>query len=173
MPIRTSIHLPDAITAILGDPPEPSLSGRIAGIVSAYAQLCEAAGVGTGMDEAGALLSAVVRYREIVRLAMPTLTVAEWSLLADVLNGTLLDAEPGGPDLARYLWAEVADSGPDGMAKKWSVDLPALAARLKALDYPAQCAVLEVVRAFWASPRLNLEPIPELLAGAGAKIAPA
>jgi len=54
MPIRTTIHLPDPIAAILGDPPDPSLSGRLACIVAAYAHLCEAAGVGTGMDEAGA-----------------------------------------------------------------------------------------------------------------------
>lgn len=173
MPIRTTIHLPDPIAAILGDPPEPSLSGRLAGIVAAYAHLCEVAGVGTGMDEAGAVLSQLARYREIIRQATPVLTVAEWSMLADVLNGTQLDAEPGGPDVARHIWAEVADSAPDGTAQKWGVDMPAFSARLKALDYPACCAVVEVVRAFWASPRLNLEPIPALLAGAGAKIAPA
>ncbi len=173
MPIRTTIHLPDPIAAILGDPPEPSLSGRIAGIVAAYAHLCEVAGVGTGMDEAGAVLSQLARYREIIRQATPILTVAEWSLLADVLNGTLLDAEPGAADVDRHIWAEVADSAPDGTAQKWGVDLTAFSARLKALDYPACCAVVEVARAFWASPRLNLEPIPDLLAGAGAKIAPA
>lgn len=142
-----TIHLSDATLTIIGQPPEPSLSGRIAGILGAYAHACDVAGLSTGMDDAPDLTSMLVRYRRIITESTPALTEGEWSMLCDVLNGSWIQAEHGDSDPARFLHAEVADADPETL-EKWGVDAD-FWRRVECLSYPSRCAVLEVVAAFW------------------------
>jgi len=64
---RTTIHLPDSVLAILGNP--DSMSGRIS--------------------------STILRYDRATRDACPALTESEWSLLCDMLNGTFIEDNTG------------------------------------------------------------------------------
>src|SRR5579859_1805217 len=74
-------------------------------------------------------------------LASVTLTTPEALLICDIRNGTRLE-----PATARLLWAEVADSAPDGMAEKWGADIPALVAKLRSYS-PGQCwAIYDAVQ---------------------------
>lgn len=164
MPRRATIHLADDTLAILGDPPEPSLSGRIARIVEAYALACKALGIDTREAEATRLERAALRYRAICQEATPALSEAEWSLLCDVLSGTWAFAGHTGTDLD----LEIADTDP-ATAEKWGVDLPALVARLRTLDYPARCAIVEVVTRFWHTDD-RLADLGAQLRNAGARI---
>lgn len=117
------------------------------------------------------MAASMVRYRAILDEAMPTLAENEWALLCDVLNGSTLTATHGGNDPARTIAQTVEASGED-MASKWGMaDLPAFAARLRALPYPAQCAIIETVARFWRQTGNSLDPIGQKLRAAGAKVA--
>ncbi|MCB2189327.1 MAG: hypothetical protein KQJ78_23155 [Deltaproteobacteria bacterium] len=78
---------------------------------------------------------------------VPELSEAEAKCLRDILNATRLDA-----GMVRYwpgiLAQAVRDSGPDGLAEKWGVDLEALAVRLEALHPADAWALWESVRAW-------------------------
>lgn len=80
----------------------------------------------------------------------PALSENEWGLLRDVLNGTAYD-----PSLARslplILASGIEDSGLDGMAAKWGVDLAGLADRLRALHPADAWAVWNQVRGWWVA----------------------
>jgi hypothetical protein len=144
---RPSIYLGEKLAGIIrsfrGDLDTPSVSGIINAIAS--------------------------RYQVITAEATPTLTEAEWSLIADVLNGCSALIGTGGADQAAYVWAEVADAGKE-YGYKWGVDTVALASALQGLSFAGRCAVWDVAARFWASPKLNEMPAAELLREVGAKI---
>lgn len=88
------------------------------------------------------------RYAEILRRnPPPELSEGEWSLIRDSLNGTL--HEPAA--MIRGVWQDVEDGLFDGLAAKWGVDGPALVARLRALDYAQEVALVERIEAWWAT----------------------
>lgn len=84
-------------------------------------------------------------YREFVDHLVPVLDIKEWCALADVANGFATYEITQ----LRVFWASVADSGPDGLAEKWGVDLDALAAKVRALPMPQLLAMREVLDRFW------------------------
>lgn len=118
----------------------------------------------------GSIATLMGRYKAITAEAVPELTEPEWSAIVDALNGCGAWLSAGGHDPASFVWAEVADSAPDGLGEKWGVDCPALAERLKALPLAGRVAVWDVAARFWASPRLNEASTRELLLAAGARI---
>jgi hypothetical protein len=92
------------------------------------------------------------RYYALLRdaLASVRLEEAEALLLADVLNGTLVDAHS-----YRLLWAEVEDAcRQDGADRRWGVDGLALAARLRAMAPCELMAIADAVERAW----LRAEP---------------
>ena len=73
------------------------------------------------------------------------LTLPEACLIVDLLNATIMDAST-----ARMLWAEVEDGIKlDGLAEKWSVDGPALVAKIKALNDIQSLALVDAAERFW------------------------
>ncbi|MCX8016549.1 MAG: hypothetical protein N2690_01410 [Rhodocyclaceae bacterium] len=140
---RASLYLTDQVLAVIGEDPKPSLSGRIN--------------------------SMILRYSRITTAAMPALSLSEWAFLADILSGTLLDAEHADLDIAKYLWAEVADADP-AAAAKWQVDQAALTQRLRALDYPALCAIMEVIARIQATHHAEPADLAGIVKAAGAKL---
>lgn len=106
-----------------------------------------------GVVKAGALSARLNRigdrYAEILRRQriQQRFSDAELNLLKDSLNGTI--SEPAG--MIRGVAIGVQDSIElDGLAEKWGVDGPALIAKLQALDYVAEVALVEYVEAYWA-----------------------
>ena len=100
-------------------------------------------------DETGKRLSETARrdlerYYTLLRMSLPTFTVAEASLLCDAMNGTITE-----PHTASLLWANVADALDDGLAEKWDVDGEALVRRLRALSPFEQLAVADACERFW------------------------
>lgn len=166
--MRRSIYITPTSAAILGTDAEQNLSARIAGIAESWAMACDAGQI--PRDEPKALPSAMVRYRAIVDAALPALAENEWACLCDILNATHRIADHPETDPARSMGPNVADSGPDGMADKWGVDLSGLAAQLDAMSYPAQCAVIEIVDRFWRQSGQSMAPIGQQLRAAGAKV---
>lgn len=167
--MRRSIYINPTTAAILGTGSEQNLSARIAGIAESWAMACDAGRI--PRDAPDALPSAMVRYRAIVDAALPALAENEWACLCDILNASHRAADHPDTDPARSMGINVADSGPDGMADKWGIDLAALATRLNAMDYPAQCAVIETVDRFWRQAGQSMAPIGQQLRAAGAKMA--
>lgn len=124
---------------------------------------------GTGESFSGRVNSIIVRFGAMVAAAMPEFTLGEWCAICDANNGTWTMAEHGDIDPARYLWANVHDSGPDGIDAKWGIDHRAFAEQLRTLPYASQVAALEVVTRFWGMTDEHL-PHAEALRRAGAKI---
>lgn len=86
------------------------------------------------------------RYYEIVRRSRIDLSPGELDAVRDALNGWL--AEPaatiaGGPAL------EVEDALPDGLAERHGIDGPALVAKLRALTYAQEVALVDAVEQYW------------------------
>ena len=143
MAIRKTVYLSDQSEAILGQ--VDSRSGRLNNII--------------------------IRYGAIIAAECPALTEAEWLLICDMLNATVLDTDHRDTDPARFLWADIAESGKlDGLAEKWEVDTEALSQRVRAMSYAQQVAIVEAVAKFWRSPNLNQIPTADLLKESGAKI---
>ena len=107
---------------------------------------------------------------EIIRTSTPEFALNEWSAICDALNGwALLGGDAMG---ATSAWMNVHDAATgDALGEKWEIDAFALAHRMRDLPYPAAVAVCEVVRRFWASPRLNRLGSRELLLSVGARLA--
>lgn len=84
------------------------------------------------------------RYYYLLRLALPTFTESEASLIVDALNGVMTE-----PHTAGLLWAQVDDFARDGGMTKWGVDGRALVERLRALSPFAQLAIADAVERAW------------------------
>lgn len=137
---KTTIYLTDESLEIIGH--AESLAGRINSILERYAMIC--------------------------REAMPTLTEGEWCAICDANNPG--QDITGMPWSTSVMWANVADSGPDGIDEKWGINHEELAQRMRQMPLASQVAIHEVVRAFWARPQLNDLPPRELLRKSGARI---
>lgn len=139
MSSRKTIYLTDQSEQIIG--PAESLSGRINSIIG--------------------------RYGGITAEGVPTLSLAEWSMLCDILNGTFIEDNTGD-----HLWADIAESGRlDGMAEKWELDTDAFALRVREMSPAARYAILDVVTRFWKGRDEHGEEMEKMLTEAGAKIA--
>lgn len=167
--MKRTIYLNPTTAALLDVANETNLSARVAMLADAVAMACDAAQI--QRDESDVLPSMLLRYQAILADATPALAENEWALLCDILNGSVLDADDADIDPARALALSVMDSGEDGAGDKWGVDLTALAARLDALPYAAQCAVVETVARFWRQAGGSIAPIGRQLRAAGAKLA--
>jgi hypothetical protein len=127
--------------------------------------------LGEGDSLSGRLNNICIRYGAITAAECPALAEAEWLMICDMLNATVLDADHRDADPARFLWADIAESGKlDGLAEKWQIDTEALSQSVRNMRLAEQIAILEVVARFWRSPRLNEIPAADLLREAGAKL---
>lgn len=121
-----------------------------------------------GDSLSGRVNSIVARYGRITETDAPELTVSEWSMLCDMLNGTVIDDNTGD-----YLWADIAESGKlDGMADKWEIDTAEFSERVRAMSPTARYYILDVVSKFWRHPKLNELSSSDLLREVGARIKP-
>lgn len=102
------------------------------------------------------------RYYCQLKLALPTFSEAEASLIVDVQNGTMVE-----PHTAGFLWANVADALDDGYAEKWQVDGPALVARLRNLTPFEALAVADACERFWRGPYRREGPLGDALRAVG------
>ena len=141
---RNSIYLPDNLSEFIRSFGENTLSGSIATLLN--------------------------RYIEITQAACPELPIAEWCAICDANNGCGVWLSAGGPDTYKSLWANVYDSGPDGIDEKWGIDHKKLAERLRNMEPAQKAACWDVAARFWASPRLNELDARDLLLLIGAKI---
>lgn len=167
--MKRTIYLNHNTAALLDVDNEPNLSARVATLAQAMADACNAFAI--PLDDAHALRAALLRHRAILAESVPDLTENEWALLCDILNGSDRSAWNTETDPARLLALSVANSAPDGSGEKWGVNLPTLAARLDALDYPAQCAIIDVIDRFWHQSGNTIAPIGQQLRAAGARVA--
>lgn len=102
--------------------------------------------LGGGESLSGSVNRLADRYYEIVRRSRIDLPPPELDAIRDALNGWL--AEPaatiaGGPAL------EVEDALPDGLAERHGIDGPALVAKLRALTYAQEVALVDAVEQYW------------------------
>lgn len=109
--------------------------------------------INQGVKETIKKLQALQRYADLE--LRKKLEPAEWSFLADTLNGHIAD------DSTRYsaemLVALCEDSERyDGTAQKWSVDINALTSKIRALTSAQVDAVYRRVETFWNT-EANLE----------------
>ncbi|MDD3654996.1 MAG: hypothetical protein PHO01_12620 [Desulfotomaculaceae bacterium] len=87
------------------------------------------------------------RLYTLYRLALREvkLTLPECWFIADMLNGSLVDAYSAGT-----LWASAEDAcALDGLDKKWQVDGKALVKKLKALSPVQALALVDAAERFW------------------------
>lgn len=108
----------------------------------------DAAEQALGDINSGRVNQALDRFAEILRRERieKQFSDAEWNALRDMLNGTL--SEPA--ELIRgSLAMGWEDSIEDGIAEKWDVDPAAMQAKLAALSYVQEVAVVEAVERWW------------------------
>ena len=97
----------------------------------------------------GEINKSIDRYNEVIRRHRDVerqFSEAEMNALRDVANGWL--AEPAAT-IAGGLAMEFADSLPDGVAAKWEIDADALLAKLRALAYADELALVAGIEAWW------------------------
>lgn len=99
-----------------------------------------------GESLSGSINRIADRYYEVMRRSRIDLTPGELDAVRDALNGWL--AEPaatisGGPAL------EVEDALDDGLAERHGIDGRALVAKLRALTYPQEVALVDAVEQYW------------------------
>lgn len=118
---RTSIYLPDAVSAYLAD--AESVSSRIAAIILRYQRLC--------------------------RESLPALSREEWCAVCDANNGCGFEDSAGefAESIGVMLWANVHDS--PGLGDKWEIDQGKLVERMQQWTYAEQVAAYEACRTFW------------------------
>lgn len=89
------------------------------------------------------------RYYGLLERALKRakLSVKEACLIADVLNGTVIDARTAG-----MFWAEVEDGIElEGYDEKWGVDGQALVEKLKNLNELQAMAIIDAAERFWTN----------------------
>lgn len=91
------------------------------------------------------------RYAEICRRSLPLLTLNEWLLICDAMNGTASWDYPLGA--ATGLAHNVHDGcDMNGLGDKWAVaDWRGLVSRLADLPFASQIAVVDAAERFWAT----------------------
>lgn len=91
----------------------------------------------------------VDRYAETVRRhrgVEKQFSESEMNAMRDVANGWW--AEPAAT-IDGGLALNLEDSMPDGIGEKWGIDAPALVAKLRALPYADQLALVAGIEAWW------------------------
>lgn len=167
---RISMWLTDEAQAIVAK--APSVSAEINRCVVAYGGFARAVGANpVHPDSEDAVISALNRYGQCWREAVPALASGEWMLICDALNSTWRSGAVAGTDIAHALPMEIRETAADGLGEKWGVDIPALSDRLAALPFAARAAIVEVVDRFWIATAGGIQTHAELLAEAGARIA--
>lgn len=101
------------------------------------------------------------RYAEICRRSLPTLTLNEWLLICDAMNGTAFWDHPLGA--ATGLAHNVYDACDlNGLGDKWQVeDWQELVKRLAELPFASQIAVVDAAERFWATDAQPSDATPE------------
>jgi len=101
-----------------------------------------------GEISSGRVNQVLDRYAEILRRERveQLFGEAEWSALRDMLNGVI--SEPAAM-IRGSLAMGWEDSLEDGLAEKWDVDPSAMLAKLRALAFVQEVAVVEAVSAWW------------------------
>jgi len=166
---RISMWLTDEAQAIVAK--APSVSAEINRCVVAYGDFARAVGANPiHPDSEGAVLSAISRYSQCWREAVPALASGEWLLICDALNSTWRSGAIAGTDIAHVLPLEIAETAADGFGEKWGVDIPALADRIAAMRFCERAAIIEVVDRFWIAAAAGIKTHAELLAEAGARM---
>lgn len=90
-------------------------------------------------------------YRRALREVC--LSLNEACLIADALNGTIMDAAT-----APMLWGSIEDAIKlDGLAKKWDVDGPALVEKLRSLSAFHCMALVDAAERCWQVPDTSFE----------------
>lgn len=69
---------------------------------------------------------------------------AELAAILDANNGTLFE-----PWSIPMVWLNVEDSGPDGIAEKWDIDLASLVTKLTALSLAESHALVDAIERWW------------------------
>lgn len=87
-------------------------------------------------------LAEIIRRERVEKL----FSEAEWSALRDMLTGTISEPASMIKGCLAQLWD---DSVVDGIAEKWDVDPSAMDAKLRALSYPQEVAVINSVERWW------------------------
>jgi hypothetical protein len=105
-----------------------------------------------GEISSGRVNQVLDRYAEILRRerSEQLFGEAEWSALRDMLNGVI--SEPAGM-IRGSLAMGWEDSLEDGIAEKWDVDPTAMLAKLRALTFVQEVAVIEAVAVWWRQQR--------------------
>lgn len=103
-----------------------------------------------GRDEGGrseVIRRALLRYDEVCRRDLPRLSVAEWKLCVDALNGCWLVDSP-----ASWAGHEISDAVSLNQSDaKWGVDWASLQPRLAALTYGQWVALVDTAERYWAA----------------------
>ncbi len=102
------------------------------------------------------LLNLQVIRRKTMNELKGTFTQAEWSLMADSLNGSLLPTDFR--CVASALIANVEDSDSyDGLGSKWNVDIKALCEKIGKLTAAQVDAVFTRIEEFWDDENKDLK----------------
>ena len=91
------------------------------------------------------------RYYHLIERTLATVQMssAEWNLIRDALNGTIVESWWSGHTLA----SSISAASDDGLADKWHVDSAALVERLIALSPAQTIAVCDAVEQWWRRQR--------------------
>jgi hypothetical protein len=111
----------------------------------------ERADAAGGLRSASGVVNAVAdRYLEIVRRSCPVLSVPEWSLIFDSLNGVW--AQDSAALYVGALAHGISDSiALDRLDQKWGVDGAALLRALNDCTFCQLVAVVDAAERFWAA----------------------
>lgn len=132
---RTTIYISGPLHTAIGASPY-SISGRLAVIGDRYTEIIRRQRVEAKFDE------------------------AELNAFRDCCNGTLFEPAQliDGAILANFVDSEV-----DGLYRKWEIDGRATVAKLQALTYTEQVALVEAIEQWWRTkcPSETLDPEDE------------
>lgn len=124
----------------------------------ALAEIDARAGDETAGYRSGWIDTLIRRYADLMRASIPDLSVGEWRLIADALNGANMDVYVADMDAEQTSWARsqlianVSDSiGLNRSDKRFGVDGKKLIKKITDLSPAQQMAVLDTVGQFWAS----------------------
>ena len=102
------------------------------------------------VDSASGRISHMITLAEmLVNEAVPTLSVGEWTAIADALNGHWPSYEQGPKAVFGSAWHSVHGSAPE-LDAKYEISCRALAHKLMAMPLAQQAAVFEIcAKRFW------------------------
>ncbi len=106
-----------------------------------------AAHTAAGRSISGTVNTVADRYQETVRRSMPRLSLGEWCLIFDSLNGYF--ASPASTAVGGIA-LNVSDAVElDRLDEKWDVDGRALVDKLRAMSWPQLLSILDASERWW------------------------